>query len=98
MVKNGCDQSSDETLILPVSEEWTDVITDFLHVDTDSQKLKADQKTQIFSQIWMDRMNWFFACWYKFRKVKSWFSDFWVGAIKNGRTVLVHETLKSIVS
>ena len=29
---------------LTVSEKWTDGITDFLHVDTDSQKFKADQK------------------------------------------------------
>ena len=44
MVKNGCGQSCNGTLKLTVSEEWTDQITDFLHVDTDSQKLKADQK------------------------------------------------------
>ena len=44
LVKNGCDhQSGDWTLKLPVSEEWTNGITSFLHVDTDSQKLKADQ-------------------------------------------------------
>ena len=44
MVKNGCGQSCDRTLKLAVFEEWTDGIIDFLHVDTDSQKLKADQK------------------------------------------------------
>ena len=43
MVKTGCDQSCDGTLKLTVSEEWTDGINWFLHVDTDSQKLKADQ-------------------------------------------------------
>ena len=43
MIKNGCGQSGDGTLKLTVSEKWTDGITDFLHVDTDSQKLKADQ-------------------------------------------------------
>ena len=43
MVKNGCGQSSDKTLKLTVSEEWTDERTDFLHVNTYSQKLKADQ-------------------------------------------------------
>ena len=42
MVKNGCGQSTDSTLILTVSGEVT--VRDFLHVDTDSQKLKADQK------------------------------------------------------
>ena len=43
MVKNGCGQSCNGTLKLTVSEEWTDEINWFLHVDTDSQKLKADQ-------------------------------------------------------
>ena len=31
-------------LRLTVSQEWADGITDFLHVGTDSQKLKVDQK------------------------------------------------------
>ena len=44
MVKNGCGQSCYGTLKLTVSEEWTDGINEFLHVDADSQKLKADQK------------------------------------------------------
>ena len=43
MVKNRCCQSGDEVLKLTVSEEWADGKTDFLHVDTDSQKLKAHQ-------------------------------------------------------
>ena len=42
MVKNKCGQSGDGTLKLTVSEVWTDEITDLLHADTDSQKLKAD--------------------------------------------------------
>ena len=41
MVKNGCGHSGHGTLKLTVSEKWTDGITDFLYVDTDSQKLKA---------------------------------------------------------
>ena len=45
MVKNGCGQSGDRTLSLNVSEEWTDGITDSLLADTDSQKLKANQKS-----------------------------------------------------
>ena len=44
MVKNGFDKSCYGTLKLTVSEEWTDGINEFLHVDADSQKLKADQK------------------------------------------------------
>ena len=50
------------------------------------------------SQEWIDGMNWYFACWCKFRKVKSYFNDFWVGMVRNGRGHLVHETVKSAVS
>ena len=46
------------------------------------------------SQEWIDGMNW---CWCKFRKAKSYFSDFWVGVVKNGLPHLVQETLKSAV-
>ena len=44
VVKNGCSQSCDRTLKFNVSEEWVDGRNWFLHVDTDSQKLNADQK------------------------------------------------------
>ena len=43
-------------------------------------------------------MNWFFACWCKFRKAKSFFNDLRVGAVKNGLGHSVNETLKSVVS
>ena len=41
MVKTGCGQSDGETLKLTGSEEWTNGINWFLHVETDSQKLKV---------------------------------------------------------
>lgn len=41
-----------------------------------------------------DEINWLFACCYKFRKTKSCFNDFWMGMIKNGCGLLVHETQK----
>ena len=44
MIKNGCGQYADGTLKLTISEEGTDRINCFLHVDSDSQKLKANQK------------------------------------------------------
>ena len=47
------------------------------------------------SQEWIDAMNWFLACWWKFKEVKSYSNDFWVGLVKNGHGHLVHETLKS---
>ena len=43
MFKNGRSHSGDGTLILTVFEELRDKITDFMHVDADSQKLKADK-------------------------------------------------------
>ena len=49
------------------------------------------------SQEWIDEMSWFFACWYKFRKAKSFFS-YWVGIAKNGRDLIDHGTQKQGVS
>ena len=49
------------------------------------------------SQEWIDGMSWYFACWWKFRKAKSCFNDFWVGIVRNGHDHLVQETLKSAV-
>ena len=50
MVKNGCGQSGDRTQKLAVPEEQTDGVTEFLHFDTDSQNLKADQN--FFGWTW----------------------------------------------
>ena len=50
------------------------------------------------SQKGINGINCFFACWYKFRKAKSWFNDFWVAMIRNGHGLLVYDTLKSAVS
>ena len=50
--------------------------------------------TLTVSQEWADGMNWFFACWWKFRKAKSNFNDVWVDVVKIGLGHLVHETLK----
>ena len=50
------------------------------------------------SQKRTDGINLFFACWYKLRKVKNWFKDFWMDVVKNGHDLLVHETLESVVS
>ena len=41
-------------------------------------------------------MNSFFACWCKFWEAKSYFNNFWVDVVKNGCSLLVHETLKSV--
>ena len=47
------------------------------------------------SQEWIDGMNWFFAWWCKFRKVKSYINDFGWAWSKKGCGHLVYETLKS---
>ena len=40
---------------------------------------------------WMDKMSWFFTCWYKCSKAKSYL-------VKNGGGCIDHGTLKSGVS
>ena len=39
-----------------------------------------------------------FACWYKFRRAKSYTNDFGVGIVKNVFNILGYETLKLAVS
>ena len=46
------------------------------------------------SQEWIDGMNWFFACWWKFRKAKSCLNAFWVGVVKTSFDYLANETVK----
>ena len=36
------------------------------------------------SEEWTDGINWFFACWYRFTKIKSWSKMFSVDIVKNG--------------
>ena len=36
------------------------------------------------SEEWADGINWFFPCWYRFTKIKSWSKMFLVGIVKNG--------------
>ena len=50
------------------------------------------------SQEGINGINNFFACWHKFKKVKSSCSNCWVGMIKNGCGLLSHGTLKFAVS
>ena len=49
------------------------------------------------SQEWIDELSWFFACWYKFRKPKSYFNVHFVGMTKYGHGLLGHGTLKFVV-
>ena len=50
------------------------------------------------SQEGIDEMSWFFSCWYKFKKAKSCFNNYWVDMVKNEWDLLDHGTLKSGVS
>ena len=69
------------------------------------QKLRVDKK--ILGWVWsemvvatlvtrwmdeiMDELSWLFACWCKFRKVKNYFSNFWVFVVKNVHGTLISE-------
>ena len=50
------------------------------------------------SQEGMNGINWFWVCWYKCRKAKSYFNNFCVVKIKSGHGFLGFGTLKSVVS
>ena len=43
----------------------------------------SSDKSLAGSQGCIVEINWFFACWYKFRKANSYFNDLWVGLVKN---------------
>ena len=46
------------------------------------------------SEKWINGINRFFACWYRFTKIKSWSKLFWVGVVKNERGQSGHGTLQ----
>ena len=50
------------------------------------------------SQKWTNEMGLFFASWYKFRKAKRYFNNYWMGRSKNEWGLLYHGTLKPGVS
>ena len=50
------------------------------------------------SQEWIDELGWFFACWYKFMKAKTYFNNYWVGVVKKGRGLKDRWTLKLGIS
>ena len=47
---------------------------------------------------WMDEINWLFACWYRFSKIKSWSKIHWVGIVRDGCCQSAHGTLKFTLS
>ena len=46
---------------------------------------------------WLSLAYCFFTCWYKFRKAKSWFTDFWVDLVKDHSGLLVHSATSRYV-
>ena len=50
------------------------------------------------SQELIDELGWFFACWYKFMKAKSYFSSYWVGVVRNVWELRDRGTLKPSLS
>ena len=67
-------------------------------VQNGSGLLRLGSLKSAVSQESIYKMSWFFACWYKFRKAKSYFDNYWLGIIKNGWGFRDHGTLKSGVS
>ena len=43
-----------------------------------------------------DERDWFFACWYKFMRIKSWLKNVAMGMVKNECDFSGHRTLKLI--
>ena len=50
------------------------------------------------SYEWINGMNWFFLCWYKFKKAESYFNNFCMGVVKSGPDSWARGTLKYAVS
>ena len=48
------------------------------------------------SQEWIDELGWFLACWYKFMKAKSYFNNYWVSVVKNGRGLKIVGLLNQV--
>ena len=46
---------------------------------------------------WMDKSSWILACYYIFKKAKSYFKNYWVDMVKYGCVLLGHRTLKSAI-
>ena len=49
------------------------------------------------SEEWTDLLNWFFACWHRFTKIKSSSKYFWDGMAKNECGQSDHRTIKLTV-
>ena len=84
MVKNGCGQSRLWTPRLIVSQERTEgtnyfffllcMLVQFHTNFSGDRTLKSTTSEEL-----NDGINWFFACWYRITKIKSWSKIFWVG-------------------
>ena len=48
------------------------------------------------SQEWIDKLGWFFACWYTFMKAKSYFNNYWVGWSKIGKALKIMGLLNQV--
>ena len=50
------------------------------------------------SYEWINELGWFFACWYKFMKAKTYFNNYCEGVFKNGQRLKDCGTLKPGIS
>ena len=89
MVKKGCGYSGLGTN-LAVSQGGVNWINWFLAKKGCGLSGHGTLKSAV-SQEWIDEMCWFFACWYKFRKAKSYFNNYWVGMVKNVKLDVSHK-------
>ena len=113
MVKNRCDQSG-LWLNFNVSLDWTDgtdflLLIQIKQIKGDwkileyTYKNKCDQsgdktlKLPVFEK-WADGINWFYACWCRFTKIRSSLKLFWVGMVKSGCSQSGHKNLKLTVT
>ena len=85
-------------MLVQFNENWTESFSGWHGQKTVRPILWWDLKIECVSEEWTDGLHWFFACWYRFTKIKSWSKIYWVGMVENGCGKSVHETLKSAVS
>ena len=61
-----------------------------------SQTVLSQTDCWIFSLIispeQINKIAWFYACWYKFTKIRSWSKKFWVDMVKNRHSLSGHRT------
>ena len=82
-----------ENLLVGHSQKWMRPIWSL-----DSKTDKNEIKTRLKSQEWVNVINRFFACWYKFMQIERWLKILGVDMVKNGCGQSCNGALKLTVS